>query len=99
MISRQWRGVAKAACAEAYVEHLQTETFPALANISGFIEASILRRAVPGGVEFLVITQWASPGSIQAFAGKNIEQAVVPPQVQEMMITYDRVVHHYDVVH
>ena len=98
MISRQWRGLAKSAFAEAYVQHLQTETFPAIRNLPGFVSASILRRSVPNGVEFLIVTQWASIEAIRAFAGADVEAAVVPMKVQEMMIDYDRTVRHYEVV-
>jgi len=98
MISRQWRGLAKRGFAEAYVEHLQSETFPAIRKLPGFVSASILRRAVTEGVEFLIITQWESVESIRAFAGPDAETAVVPANVREMMIEYDRVVRHYEVV-
>ena len=98
MISRHWRGVAKAAHAEAYVEHLRSETFPALDAIAGFVSASILRRSLPEGVEFLVITQWASLEAIRGFAGQNAEAAVVPQKVLDMMVEYDRSVRHYEVV-
>ena len=98
MISRQWRGLAKAAFAEAYVEHLQTETFPALRKLPGFVGASILRRSVPEGVEFLIVTNWATVEAIRAFAGANAETAVVPQKVHEMMVDYDRIVRHYEVV-
>lgn len=98
MISRQWRGLARASSAESYVNHLQVETFPAIAQLPGFIAASILRRALPEGVEFLIVTQWDSLESIQAFAGTNVEDAVVPQKVQEMMVDYDRVVRHYEIV-
>jgi heme-degrading monooxygenase HmoA len=98
MISRHWRGVAKAAHAEAYVEHLRTETFPALDSIAGFVSASILRRSLPEGVEFLVITQWVSVEAIHGFAGENAEAAVVPRKVHDMMVEYDRSVRHYEVV-
>jgi heme-degrading monooxygenase HmoA len=98
MISRQWRGLAKRGFADAYVEHLQSETFPAIRKLPGFVSASILRRDVSEGVEFLIVTHWKSVESIRAFAGPNAETAVVPPTVREMMIEYDRVVRHYDVV-
>jgi hypothetical protein len=39
VISRHWRGLARASSAEAYVEHLRSETFPALAEIPRFIGA------------------------------------------------------------
>jgi heme-degrading monooxygenase HmoA len=98
MISRQWRGLAKAGCAEAYVKHLQSETFPAIGCLAGFVSASIFRRDVATGVEFLVVTHWTSVESIRAFAGPNAETAVVPPAVREMMIEYDQTVRHYEVV-
>ncbi len=98
MISRQWRGLAKSDLAEAYVEHLRTETFPAIRKLPGFVSASILRRTVPEGVEFLIVTQWASLESIRGFAGANPEVAVVPEKVREMMIEFDQLVRHYEVV-
>jgi heme-degrading monooxygenase HmoA len=98
MISRQWRGLAKPAFADAYVEHLHSETFPAIRKLPGFLDASILRRSVPEGVEFLIVTTWTSVDAIRAFAGANAETAVVPPKVHDMMVDYDRVVRHYELV-
>jgi heme-degrading monooxygenase HmoA len=97
MISRQWRGLCRRERADDYIEHLRTETFPALGDIPGFVSASILRRAVPAGVEFLIVTQWQSLAAIHAFAGSKAETAVVPAKVQEMMIEYDREARHYEV--
>jgi len=98
MISRHWRGLAKPAQADAYVEHLRTETFPALHALPGFISASILRRSQALGVEFLIVTQWASLEAIHAFAGEDARAAVVPQKVQDMMVEYDRIARHYEVV-
>jgi heme-degrading monooxygenase HmoA len=98
MISRQWRGLAKRTLAEDYVQHLRSETFPGLTIIPGFISASILRREVQGGIEFLIVTNWESIGAIQEFAGPDFEKAVVPEKVQNMMIDYDRQARHYEVL-
>jgi len=98
MISRQWRGLARPSRAGDYVEHLRTDTFPQLRKIAGFVDASVLRRQVDQGVEFLVVTRWASLPAIRQFAGKDAETAVVPPQVQAMMIEYDRTVRHYEIL-
>ena len=98
MISRQWRGLAKSSHADRYVEHLRAETFPALQEIPGFVSAAILRRNVPNGVEFLIVTTWESIDAIQGFAGTDVETAVVPPKVQEMMVEYDNRVRHYQIV-
>jgi heme-degrading monooxygenase HmoA len=98
MISRHWRGLAKSPHADAYVQHLRSETFPELSKIPGFINASILRRNVQQGVEFLVVTTWESTDAIERFAGRDSELAVVPEKVQEMMIEYDRRTRHYKVL-
>jgi len=86
MISRQWCGLAKPAHADAYVEHLRKETVPQLSKIPGFIDASILRRNVAEGVEFLILTRWDSIKAIQRFAGRDADIAVVPQEVQRFMI-------------
>ena len=98
MISRHWKGIAKNEEADNYVKHLERDTFPKIRKISGFFEASILKRKVEQGTEFLIITVWESIEAIQAFTGEGTEEAVVPPMVQDMMIRYDREVIHYEVV-
>jgi heme-degrading monooxygenase HmoA len=98
MISRHWHGLAKPSHADTYVHHLRSETFPQLSEIPGFISASILRRNVQQGVEFLVVTTWESTRAIERFAGRDAELAVVPDDVQQMMIEYDRRARHYEVV-
>jgi heme-degrading monooxygenase HmoA len=98
MIARHWRGLARRECADAYVEHLQSETFPQLVQLPGFHDASILRRDVPAGVEFLIVTVWKSLDAIRSFAGSEVESAVVPEKVQAMMIEYDARARHYELV-
>jgi heme-degrading monooxygenase HmoA len=98
MISRQWRGVAHRERGDAYLQHLRDATFPALRRLPGFIDASILRREVSDGVEFLIVTRWTSLDAIRTFAGASVEAAVVPEVVAAMMVDYDRVVRHYEVL-
>ncbi|HEV8369394.1 MAG TPA: antibiotic biosynthesis monooxygenase [Pyrinomonadaceae bacterium] len=98
MLSRNWRGVARVEEADNYVRHLQNETFPLLSRIAGFVSASILRRPMAKGVEFVIVTRWESMDSIRQFAGKPEDVAVVPPVVQAMMVEYDIKVAHYEVV-
>jgi heme-degrading monooxygenase HmoA len=98
MIARHWRGLIKRDRADAYVEHLQSETLPQLVQLAGFLDAKVLRRDLPQGVEFLVVTFWASLDAIRAFAGADVESAVVPPKAREMMIEYDGKARHYEVV-
>jgi len=98
MISRHWKGIARRELAERYVRHLKDETFPQLASLPGFIRATLLRREVAAGTEFQVVTLWESLSSIEAFAGSNVDAAVVPSAVQAMMVEFDRKVAQYEVV-
>jgi heme-degrading monooxygenase HmoA len=98
MISRHWRGLARSDAANAYVDHLLSETFPAIRKLPGFVSASILRRPTAAGVDFLIVTNWASLDAIRQFAGSDVDTAVVPQKVRDMMIEYDQVVRHYELV-
>jgi heme-degrading monooxygenase HmoA len=98
MISRHWKGVAKSEEADHYIHHLRNDTFPKLARIGGFIRVSVLRRSTVQGTEFLVVTTWQSIEAIRQFAGESAQIAVVPPEVQAMMVDYDREVAHYEIV-
>lgn len=98
MISRHWKGIVKTGCADAYIAHLDRDTFPALKRLSGFIEATILRRETDEGIEFQIVTVWQSLDAIRAFAGQDVTAAVVPEAAQRLMASYDRFVVHYEIV-
>ena len=98
MISRHWRALARVDRADDYETHLRSATFPALRKIAGFVDASILKRTLAGGIEFLVVTRWDSLSAIEKFTGADVEIAVVPPNVREMMLEYDGRARHYEVV-
>jgi heme-degrading monooxygenase HmoA len=97
MIERHWKGIAKRGREQEYIDHLQNDTFPKLRSIKGFISASILKRDMDQGLEFLVVTKWENIGSIRQFAGSRIDVAVVPKLVQDIMQTYEDKVSHYEV--
>ena len=99
MISRHWKGIVKREQAERYVAHLRSDTFPKLAVLAGFLRASILRRELTIGTEFQVITVWESLEAIRAFAGDDVEAAVVPPEAEAMMVEFDRRADHYQIAY
>lgn len=98
MIERHWKGIARPAESENYIRHLTGKTFPHLEDLNGFIKAAILRRPVEIGVEFLVVTTWDSIESIKQFAGEQVDVANVPPEARAMMVQFDELVRHYEVV-
>lgn len=98
MTARHWRGLAKSKFADVYIEYLRTETFPKLATLQGFVGASILKRDLGEGTEFLIVTVWESLEAIAPFSGPDVETAVVPEKVQSLMIEFDKRARHYEVV-
>ena len=45
-----------------------------------------------------MVTRWQSLDAIRKFAGADVETAVVPENVQRMMLDYDRRVAHYELI-
>jgi len=98
MIARMWSAQATPAQAPAYVEHLRNQVLPNLSSVDGYGGAQLLERTIAGRVEILVITFWRSVDAIRAFAGDDLERAVVAPEAAAMLAEFDRRVRHYDVV-
>src|SRR4051812_3455660 len=98
MIARNWTGVVKPERSADYLHHLQNDTLKKLSSIKGFLNASILKRVVTDGIEYLVVTYWDNMEAIKEFAGDTADIAVVPAIAQEMMVRYDPVVRHYEEV-
>lgn len=97
MILRAWKGIAKAAEADHFGEHLNTVVFPKVSKIHGFVRGTVTRRDVESGVEFLVLTEWESVEAIKQFAGEDAELAVVPPVIEAMLASYDKYAIHYQI--
>jgi heme-degrading monooxygenase HmoA len=98
VISRHWRGTTKQGQDQAYIDHLKADTFRKIRAIPGFVSASILKRDGADGSEFEIVTVWESRRAIEAFAGQDIEAAVVPEAAQAMLAEFDQRVRHYEIV-
>jgi len=99
MIIRQWRGRAPLAEAARYRAHFVGKVLPELQAIDGFVGAYLGQRDLGDSVEFLVLTRWASMDAIRAFAGADVEKAVVEPEAAAALRDFDPEVQHYDVLH
>jgi heme-degrading monooxygenase HmoA len=97
MIERHWTALAKKEKANDYIFHLQNRTFAKLKKIEGFIQSKILLREVSEGIEFLIVTVWDNFDAIRKFTGEEIDTAVVPDVVHNMIIRFDSEVKHFEV--
>ena len=98
MIARVWHGSTSPADADRYVTHLRQNVFPELSAIAGFRGVQLLRRVREGSVDFVVTTTWESLDAIRRFAGPDTEAAVIAPEAQAILTSYDRRAVHYEFV-
>lgn len=98
MIARVWTAWTTPAQVAAYVDHLRTRVLPQVRALDGYHGASLLRRDVDGETEIVVITRWRSLDAVRAFAGRDVEAAVVEDEAAALLRQYDKRVRHYDVV-
>ena len=98
MIARLWSATTTADRAAKYTEYLRAHVLPTLRRIDGYIEAMLLERREGHIVKVTVMTLWRSLDDIRAFAGDDIERAVVADEAAALLTDYDRRVTHANVV-
>jgi heme-degrading monooxygenase HmoA len=81
-----------------YARYFQATVVPELNAIAGFEGSTLLQRPSGEIVEVTVLTWWTSLDAVRAFAGAAIDTAVVHDTAARMLVDFDAVVHHYDVV-
>lgn len=97
-ILRVWKARSTVEKAREYAHHATTKVFPALGAIEGHRGAYLLRRAVDGAVELVVLTLWETMAAVRKFAGATPEKAVVEPAARAMLTSFDEVVAHFEIV-
>jgi heme-degrading monooxygenase HmoA len=99
VIARLWHGTTKRENADAYEALLRDEVLPGIDRIEGFRGVYLLRSDAADGnlVDFATVTLWESLDAIRAFAGEDVERAVVPPEAQRLLERFDDRSRHYAV--
>jgi heme-degrading monooxygenase HmoA len=98
VIARFWSARATRAEAPAYAEHLRAHVLPDLRAVDGYDGAMLLERDTADGTEILVLTLWRSLDAIRAFAGDDVEEAVVADEAAKVLTDFERRVRHYELV-
>lgn len=98
MIIREWRGCANHLRGKAYPRHFRTVILPELRRLKGFRGATLAQRKLDDRIEFVVLTRWESLASIRAFAGSDVERAIVEPAAAAALVEFGARVHHYEVI-
>jgi heme-degrading monooxygenase HmoA len=98
MIARIWRGVVRLEDADEYADYIRETGFAAYAATAGNRGAWMLRRDDGDRTEFTTLSMWDSVDAIKAFAGEDIEAAVLYPEDERYLIDGESRVTHYEVV-
>jgi mannose-6-phosphate isomerase-like protein (cupin superfamily) len=97
MVARRWTALAEGSVqSDAYVEHFERTVRPHLDHIDGFLGATVERVEADDGIEIVVVTRWESLDAIRAFAGQDIDRAVVEPEARAVLSRYDSRVRHIE---
>src|SRR5688572_13175904 len=96
MIIRIWKAQATKEGAVKYRQHFEQNVLPELKGLAGFEKAYLLNREREEVVDIEVHTVWESIDAIKAFAKPELEAAVVEPEAQAVLTSYDTLVSHYD---
>ena len=97
MIARRWTARAAGPWqADAYVAHFEDAVRPQLEGTHGFLSATLERIQHEYGVEIVVVTRWESREVIAAFAGEDVDRAVVAPEARAVLSEFDERVRHIE---
>jgi heme-degrading monooxygenase HmoA len=98
MIARTWTGAVLREDADAYADYIRETGFAEYGRTAGNRGAWMLRRDDGDRTEFITLSMWDSVEAIKAFAGDDIEAAVLYPEDERYLIDGESRVAHYDVV-
>lgn len=98
MIGRIWHGWTTLENADTYEKLLRAHILPGIHRIAGYKGAYLLRRNSPTSVEFITLTFFESMEAVRAFAGKDYEVAVVPPEARKLLSKFDERSVHFEVL-
>lgn len=95
MIARVWTAQTTAGQLPRYLEHLRSSVIPGLQRLDGYSGVTVFDRPLTDGMEVVVITYWRSIDAIRAFAGPDVERAVVAADAQALLTRFEERVRHF----
>jgi len=97
-ILRRWSARTTEAQLQKYLEHFSKNVLPELRRVPGYLGAVVSLKRLNNEVKIVVETNWRSFESIRAFAGSDLEAAVIAPEAAALLTSFDRRVRHSEIV-
>lgn len=98
MIARVWSARTTREWEPLYAEHLRSHVVQSLREVDGYRGAKLWTRPLGEGIEVVVVTYWDSLDAIRGFAGEGIERAVVADEAAAVLLEFDELVRHYELL-
>jgi len=97
VIARLWAGTVQRPDAEVYADYIRATGFTAYGQTAGNRGGWLLRRDEGDRTEFLALSLWDSTDAVRAFAGDDVEAAVLYPEDERYLVAGSSTVRHYEV--
>jgi heme-degrading monooxygenase HmoA len=98
MIARIWRGTVRTEDADRYADYIRATGFEEYGRTPGNRGAFLLRRDGDGTTELTTLSLWDDVDAIRAFAGDDIEAAVLYPDDERYLIDGGTEITHFEVI-
>jgi heme-degrading monooxygenase HmoA len=98
VIARVWTGEVRRADAERYADYIRETGFREYGATAGNRGAWLLRRDDGDATRFVALSMWDSYDTVRAFAGEDIEAAVLYPEDERFLRPGSSSIAHYEVV-
>lgn len=97
MIARMWQGAVRLGDADVYADYIRETGFAAYGQTPGNRGAWLLRRDEGDRTTFVTLSYWDSYDAIRAFAGEDIEAAVLYPEDERYLLDGASAVTHFEI--
>jgi heme-degrading monooxygenase HmoA len=97
MIARSWSARATPEKASEYAAFFRDRLVPELSQIAGHMGSLVLSKPNAELVEVVVLTFWESMEAVRRFAGDPPDRAVIEPNAQALLASFDTSVEHLTV--
>jgi heme-degrading monooxygenase HmoA len=97
MIARIWSGSVRSADAAEYADYIRATGFAEYGQTPGNRGAWLLQGERGATTEVIALSLWDSADAIRAFAGDDIEAAVLYPEDERYLVDGRSSIAHYDV--
>src|SRR5215207_9418714 len=98
MIARVWTGAVRTGDADVYADYIRATGFAEYGQTAGNLGAWLLQRHEGDRTKIIALSLWDSVEAIRAFAGDDIDAAVLYPDDERYLLDGASSVTHYDVI-